>query len=130
MLNYKRLHWFPFCPPDWQSKIISLGLSVPGEGCLIALACIQWQDGSIPADRQDLIRCLRGYDGPGLDEALRVFRPAFSSPSRLHWPLIEALREEAVLAHKKRAEAGRKGGQKSQSMRPQNRTELPDHFGN
>lgn len=114
MLNYKRLHWFPFCPTDWQSKILGHGLSVPAEGCLIALACIQWNDGSIPRDRSAIVRCLRGYDGPALDEALKLFVPCTRDPARLWYPMIEALRQEAELTSRKRTEAGRKGGTKTQ----------------
>lgn len=109
MRHLKRLHWFPFCPADWTSKIISRGLSIPAEGCLIALCCIQWQEGSIPADREALVRCLRGYDGPGLEEALTLFCHCIDDNRRLYYPLLKAVREEAITASKSLSKAGKKG---------------------
>ena len=115
MLHYNRLHWFPFCPSDWSAKIIAAGLSIPAEGCFIALCCIQWNEKTIPADIDALKRCLRGYDGPGLKEALRLFVTCPTDPKRLYYPALEAARQEAIIAHHKRSNAGKKGARTTNS---------------
>lgn len=117
MLSYTRLHWFPFCPSDWIAKCSNAGLSVPGQGVLLRLMCAQWLDGSIPSDQTSILKILNGYDGPGLPEALALFVPLPNDATRLRYLPLEASRQEAIIAHKKRASAGRKGAAKTNAQK-------------
>lgn len=109
MLHYQRLHWFPFCPADWISKCMVNGLSIPAQGCLISLLCVQWLEGSIPSDPKLIAKALSGYTGPGLHEALALFVPLPGDHTRLWYLPLEAARQEAIVTHERRSQAGRKG---------------------
>jgi uncharacterized phage protein (TIGR02220 family) len=67
------LPYFPFYPADYLSDERVIGLSIVGEGCYIRMLCFQWREGSIPADRSAIVMLCKGYDGPGIDEAMSLF---------------------------------------------------------
>jgi uncharacterized protein YdaU (DUF1376 family) len=84
---------FQFYPADWISDEKVIAMSMAGEGCYIRLLSHCWREGSIPADRSAIVLLCKGYDGPGIDEALTCF-----VPSRKHGRLIN---KRAELERKK-----------------------------
>jgi len=51
-------------------------MSMAGEGVYVHLLCYCWREGSIPADRSAIAVLCKGYNGPGIDEALTCFVPS------------------------------------------------------
>lgn len=109
MMRENSLHWFPFDPQWWVAKMSILGLSIPAQGVLMRLVCIQWLDDSIPADLSDITKKLGGYTGEGVAEALKLFVHRQGHVHKLYWPAIEALKHECILRSQKLSAAGRKG---------------------
>lgn len=127
MLHYKRLHWFPFCPSDWIVRMANHGISIPSQGVLIRLLCIQWLEGDIPMDPKECSRAIGGYAGEGFLEALALFVPCQGKSGRQYYPPLEASREEAILTHKRRQKAGLKGAEKRWSSENTRSVSLQDN---
>lgn len=64
---------FQFYPADYLADAKVQALSIEGEGCYIRLMSYCWREGSIPSDRVAIAKLCKGYDGPGIDEALSLF---------------------------------------------------------
>ena len=64
---------FQFYPADYLADAKVQALSIEGEGCYFRLLCYCWREGFISADRVAIARLCKGYDGPGIDEALSMF---------------------------------------------------------
>ena len=64
---------FQFYPADYLADARVQALSIEGEGCYIRLMCYCWREGSIPSNRAAIARLCKGYDGPGIDEAISLF---------------------------------------------------------
>lgn len=127
MHDYQPLPWFPFYPNDWTARALKRGLSIPGEGCLIELLGLAWTDKTIPADWTALVVYLRGYNGPGLTEALTSFHPCPSQPGRLYCPELEGIRQESILKHRRRVDAGHKSASKRLSPKLMRESQRPQH---
>jgi len=67
---------FQFYPADWLSDERVISMSMAGEGVYVHLLCYCWREGSIPADRSAIVVLCKGYNGPGIDEALTCFVPS------------------------------------------------------
>jgi hypothetical protein len=67
---------FRFYPADYLADEKVQAMSIEGEGCYIRLMSYCWREGSIPDDRSALAKLCKGYDGPGLDEAISCFESA------------------------------------------------------
>jgi uncharacterized protein YdaU (DUF1376 family) len=64
---------FQFYPADYLADAKVQALSIEGEGCYFRLLCYCWREGFIPSNRAAIARLCKGYDGPGLDEAISMF---------------------------------------------------------
>jgi len=64
---------FQFYPADYLADAKVQALSIEGEGCYFRLLCYCWREGFIPSNRVAIARLCKGYDGPGLDEAIAMF---------------------------------------------------------
>ena len=71
-----RAPFFQFYPADYLADERVQAMSIEGEGCYVRLLAYCWREGSIPTDRTALARLCKGYDGPGLDEAILRFENA------------------------------------------------------
>lgn len=102
---------FQFYPADWLSDEKVISMSIEGEGCYIRLLCYCWREGSIPADRSAIALLCKGYNGPGIDEALTCFSPS-RKKGRLINKRIEAERKKQELFRKSKQDAGLRGADK------------------
>jgi hypothetical protein len=64
---------FQFYPADYLSDEKVQAMSIEGEGCYIRLLSYCWKEGSIPADREAIVKLCKGYAGPGINEAISCF---------------------------------------------------------
>lgn len=75
---------FQFYPADYLADAKVQAMSIAGEGCYIRLMSYCWREGSIPSDRSAIARLCKGYDGPGIDEALECFIPSRNLTKLIH----------------------------------------------
>lgn len=75
---------FQFYPADYLSDARVQALSIEGEGCYIRLMCYCWREGSVPNDRAAIVKLCKGYDGPGIDEAILLFVRGRKPGSLIH----------------------------------------------
>jgi hypothetical protein len=109
MIRDPGVYWYPFNPENWLARMSTAGLSIPAQGVLWRLVCVQLMEGNIPCDLGDITRKLGGYSGEGIAEALKFFVPRQGTVGKQYWPVVESWRDEAILRHGKRVAAGRRG---------------------
>ena len=85
---------FQFYPADYLADAKVQALSIEGEGCYIRLLCYCWREGFLPNDRQALARLCKGYDGPGLDEAILCFSISKNKRRLTHKRLASELEKQ------------------------------------
>jgi len=87
---------FQFYPADYLADAKVQALSIEGEGCYFRLLCYCWREGFIPADRGRLSRLCKGYDGPGIDEAVSMFRKGRKRGTLIHGRLEQERQAQAA----------------------------------
>ena len=85
---------FQFYPADYLADARVQAMSIEGEGCYSRLMAYCWREGSLPNDRAALARLCKGYDGPGLDEAISCFSKSKNKNKLRHKRLSIELRKQ------------------------------------
>jgi len=101
---------FQFYPADWLSDEKVISMSMAGEGVYVHLLCYCWREGSIPADRSAIGLLCKGYNGPGIDEALTCFVPS-RKRGRLINKRVESERRKQESFRKLKQDAGLRGAE-------------------
>jgi len=101
---------FQFYPADWLSDEKVISMSMAGEGVYVHLLCYCWREGSIPADRSAIGLLCKGYNGPGIDEALTCFVPS-RKRGRLINKRVESERRKQENFRKLKQDAGLRGAE-------------------
>jgi hypothetical protein len=106
------LEWFPCYANRW---LLSQGvrlMTFEQRGIYWELLCMEWRDGSIPADLEDLAALLH-VPLDQLENAWRrigkMFAPAPGNPDRLQNEWLEDIRAEQIAKRERKAAAGTKG---------------------
>jgi len=102
---------FQFYPADYLADAKVQAMSIEGEGCYIRLMSYCWREGFIPGDRVAISRLCKGYDGPGIDEALSCF--IFNKKKNIFvHKRLESEKIKQEMFHKSQQEAGLRGAEK------------------
>ena len=99
---------FQFYPADYLADAKVQTMSIEGEGCYFRLLCYCWREGSIPSDRAAIVRLCKGYDGPGIDEAMALFVRGDKRGTLVHRRLDKERKRQEALS-KAMQEAGLRG---------------------
>lgn len=108
-----RKPWFPFYTDDfWQDENVA-AMTLEEVGLYLRLLCLQWREGSIPADPERLARIAgisREAIGTLWENVSGCFQPLPDDPTRLANPRLLAVANRQTEVHRKAVESGRKGG--------------------
>jgi uncharacterized protein YdaU (DUF1376 family) len=85
---------YQFYPADYLADARVQAMSIEGEGCYSRLMAYCWHEGSLPNDRAALAKLCKGYDGPGLDEAISCFVKSKNKNKLRHKRLSIELRKQ------------------------------------
>jgi len=102
---------FQFYPADYLADAKVQALSIEGEGCYFRLLCYCWREGFIPSNRVAIARLCKGYDGPGIDEAISMFSRGEKRGQLVHRRLDKERKRQAEHS-KLMQESGLRGAMK------------------
>lgn len=102
---------FLFYPADYLADAAVQSMSISGEGCYIRLMSFCWREGFIPSDRDAIVRLCKGYDGPGIEEAISCFSVTRKKQQLTH-KRLELERYKQINNHKVNRDNGKEGAEK------------------
>ncbi len=112
------LAYFPFYPADYEADTAHLSLEEDGAYNRLLRLCWSTPGCSIPDDRGWIMRRMRVSEET-YDRVVAIVLSEFFKRrrGRLYSPRLSAIFEETNAAHKRRVEAGRKGGRPSKALK-------------